>query len=193
MSVVNLITHDSFALIMGDTKLNDNPNVDHITKVFKKDNILLGYTGKLQDIKEYLYPIFTDDMQLDHNYLWGNTNEPIEFFKYLDNKFYDALKENRKYDVVFVVATKIGEKYIAKHYCLCAPSQPFWKADTIISSDEFQCTYLGNKVHCDFFVNSFATNQISSYQDIIKIFQDTLDYGINYDNTINNEMEWFIL
>ena len=54
MSVVSLIIHDSFALIMGDTKLNDNPYKDHISKVFKKDNILLGCTGSVQDTIEFV-------------------------------------------------------------------------------------------------------------------------------------------
>lgn len=193
MSVVAIVIKDDYALIMGDTKLNDNPNVNHITKVFKKDNILLGYTGRLSHVREYLYPIFTDDMQLNENYQWTNSDNPTDFFKFLDEKFIDARNTNKHYDVVLAVAVKIEDKYIAKHYRIFSPEHPQWETDTIISSNEYQCLYLGNDIHFNYFSKLFLPDSISSYQDILQIFQDTLDYGIQYDATINNEMEWHVI
>ena len=71
MSVVSIMIRDDFALIMGDTKLNGNPNCNRITKVFKKNNVLLGYTGNIRDVREYLYPFFDDNMQLNQDVTWG--------------------------------------------------------------------------------------------------------------------------
>lgn len=193
MSVVSVIIRDDFALIMGDTKLNDNPNCNSITKVFKKDNILLGYTGNIRNVREYLDPIFTVDMQLNQNILWQTPDNPLGFINYLDNLFYEAKEQNKIYDVKLVVAIKTNNKYIAKQYGLFSTEHPQWENHQIVSDDELQCFYLGETVHFKFFRDLLENSIISTYEDIITIFQDTLDFGIEHDNTINNKMDWFTI
>jgi len=186
MSVVSIVVHDTYALIMSDTKLSDNPRLNTIKKIFKKENILLGFTGNVQDIYEYLFPIFNQDMTLNKNF---NFNEPHSFLKMLDDKFYLALEKNKQYDIVFVVGAKIGNKYIAKRYCLTTKEELHIASDMIISSEKLQYFYLGKTVHLDYFDKIMSEKSPCNLNDIILLFKETLDYGISYDNTINNSIE----
>lgn len=68
MSVVSIVICDDFALIMGDTKLSNDRHGNRISKVFKKENILLGFTGNILEIGTYLYPIFDEYMKLNNDY-----------------------------------------------------------------------------------------------------------------------------
>lgn len=53
---------------MGDTKLSNDRHGNRISKVFKKENILLGFTGNILEIGTYLYPIFDEYMKLNNDY-----------------------------------------------------------------------------------------------------------------------------
>ena len=123
----------------------------------------------------------------------GGTDNPLGFINYLDNLFFEAKKQNKIYDVKFVVAVKHNNKYIAKEYCLFSPEHPLWENNCIDSLCELQCFYLGQTVHFEFFSDLLQKSEISTYQDIITIFQKTLNYGIEYDDTINNEMQWYVI
>lgn len=183
-----MVIKDDYALIMGDTKLSGNPNKNICTKVFKKDNILLGFTGTLKDVGMFLHPILTTDYIVDEKYTWG---DPEDFFNFLDKKFYNAVKEDKHYDVSIVTAAKFGDKYIYKYYCTSDVGEHTWKNDTQISFEGARYIYLGENVHEIFFRSYFENNSSRKKEDIISHFQKTLDYGIQYDNTINNQMEWF--
>lgn len=183
MSVVNIIIHDSCALMMSDTKLNNNSQNNMIKKIFKKENILLGFTGSIQDVFDYLSPIFNENMTLNIDYPFG---EPCDFLKFLDEKFYKALAQNKEYDIVFVVATKIGEKYVAKRYCLNRNEQRNLASDMIISTKNLQYFYLGEDAHLNYFDNLLMERIPNNLNDLVSIFQDTLNYGVLYDKTINN-------
>ena len=190
MSVVTMVIKDDYALIMGDTKLSNNPNKDVCHKVFKKDNILLGFTGSLQDVGIYLHPIFTSECIIDDNYTWGS---PMDFFSFLDKKFYHAVFDNKHYDVRIVVASKFGDKYISKYYCLSNVGENDWKNSTQISFNGVSYFYLGARSHGDYFDEYFKNNSSRKQEDIISHFQKTLDYGVAQDMTINNKMEWFTI
>lgn len=178
MSVVNLLIHDSFALIMGDTKLSNNPNKDIIKKVFQKDGILFGYTGTIKDVAEYLHPMLTNDLLPNDTYTWGI---PMDFFDFLDKKFYLAIENNIEKDVIFVVAAKIGEKYIAKYYCLSNSNGHCWRTETLISDNKIQYYYLGDISHKNYFKQKIDSVPSVTIKDLTDMFQDTLDYGIQYD------------
>lgn len=188
MSVVTMVIKDDYALIMGDTKLSNNPDRDVCHKVFKKDNILLGFTGSLRDVGIYLYPIFTPEYIIDNNYTWG---KPMDFFSFLDKKFYNAVFDNKHYDARIVVASKFGDKYISKYYCLSNFGENDWKNDTQISFNGASYFYLGARSHGDYFDAYFKNNISRKKEDLISHFQKTLDYGVVQDITINNRMEWF--
>lgn len=187
MSVVTVVTCNDFSLIMGDTKLSNDSHGDKVTKIFKNENMLLGFTGNIIEVGTYLYPIFDCNMNINNDFLW---EDPVHFFFFLDYKFYKMLNEGNEKDIIFVASAKIGEKYITKYYCLSNSSGHKWSMDTIISDDMMRYFYLGDHVHKDYFHKKLSQNPVASVENIINIFQDTINYGVQFDNTINNEMEY---
>jgi hypothetical protein len=186
MSVVNLMLHNTCALLLSDTKLNNNAERNKIKKIFKKENILLGFTGNIQDVYLYLHPIFNKDMTLNNAYVWGN---PCDFFTELDRKFYTAMEDNKEYDVVFVAGAKFGDKYIAKRYCLSNEKELRFASDMIVSSDDIQYFYLGEDVHLNYFEMKMKENTPTNLDDIVLLFNDTINYGVQYDGSINNQID----
>lgn len=187
MSVVSIIIHNTCALMVSDTKLNDNPHLVRLKKIFKKENILLGFTGNVEEVFDYLNPIFTNTGNLNPNYSFGSSED---FIKMLDDKFYTAIKQNRKYDAVIAIGAKLGEKYIAKRYCLSDSKKLKVCSETLISTDDLQYFYLGEEIHNNYFDNLLLTEKPLTLDELIIIFKKTLDYGINFDETINNELDF---
>lgn len=187
MSIIAVIIHDSGSLIMGDTKLNDNPQITKIRKIFKKENILLGYTGNVREVNQYLFPIFNPDMTLNPNYCFEN---PIDFIQDLDKRFENAVLHNVKYDVVFAIIAKISSKYVAKRYCLSDANELYVTYETLVSNNDIQYFILGDERHIQFFDKYIDENPPSSFADFIIAFQKTLDNGILFDNQINNILQY---
>lgn len=190
MSIVAIVIHNSGALIMGDTKLNDNPHVKQLRKIFKKEDVLLGFTGNIGEVNKYLFPIFNPDMSLNTNYQFGN---PIQFLNDLDRRFDNAVLNNIQYDIVFVTVIKFNCKYIAKRYCLTDNNDLHVTSDTLISNDVVQYLILGNEGHVDFFDSYIAKHLPADFNDFIYAFQQTLNNGIIFDDTINNIMQYEII
>ena len=187
MSVVSIIIHNTCALMVSDTKLNDNPHLIRLKKIFKKENILLGFTGNVEEVFDYLNPIFTNTGNLNPSFSFGSSED---FIKMLDDKFYTAIKQNKKYDTVIAIGAKLGNKYIAKRYCLTDCKELKISSDMLISTDEIQYFYLGEEVHNNYFYNLLVTENPTKMDDIIILFKKALNYGINYDESINNELDY---
>ncbi len=190
MSVVSIVTCDEYSLIMGDSKLSNDFHGDKISKVFRTRNILLGFTGNIISIGEYLYPIFDEKMNMKDD---PRYDDPEYFLLLLDHKFYRAIKENKEIDARIVTSVKIGDKYITKYYCLINSKNYRWSTETIVSDDRLRYFYLGNHCHREFFTEKINQEQNCCIENVVKIFQETLNYGIRLDNTINNEMEYKII
>lgn len=190
MSIIGIVIHNTGALIMGDTKLNNNPNRTKIRKIFKRGNILLGFTGNVNDVRQYLFPLFNQDMSLNKEY---DFDEPDQFLWELDNRFNYAVANGIKYDIVFVVIIKSDLGYTARRFCLSDNDELKISSYTIISNNTVQYLILGNERHIQFFDEYVSNNSPVGFGDFILAFQKTLDNGIVFDNTINNIMQYEFL
>lgn len=184
MSVVGVYVSPQGAVIAGDTKLSGNPNQTTIQKVFRKENILLGWTGSLPDAVRYLNPLFNAKMQINEEYAWGDS---VDFIQFLDRKFYETIRLGRKYETTFVVVTRIGDKYYAKSYQASCDDNIYQSPFEVISYEYGpQCFILGKQIHKEFLEKC----AISTKEDFLNAFQLMLNEGIKYDSSINSSMEY---
>ncbi len=191
MSVICVVVHNTGVLLMGDTKLTGMKNRPTIQKVFKNGSILLGYTGNTMHIADYMFPYFDYKMDLKYYSIFDDVNCILAD---LEERYNAAKRERKYYDASITVACKIGNKYFSKRYILSDLTDTgFSPTVTINSSNEFQYLFSGNELHQLCFEDICQEKQPSCLLDFVPIFQETLNCGIFYDQTINNIMTYEVI
>ena len=190
MSVVGVYVSPQGAVVAGDTKLSGNPNQTTIQKVFRKESILLGWTGNPEQVAYYLNPYFYEGWGMipNENIDW---NDPMTFFLFLDRQYYTMISRNLSFDVIFAAVVKFGNTYYAKAYDVTCAYGFYPEPKMIISNNDHKSEpiILGRKEH-----DTFMKNQtISSPNDFLNAFSAMLNEGVKFDETINNDMQYVYL
>lgn len=185
MSVVSAVFNKTGVIMMGDTKgMTPDGSEQLINKVTKNGNKLLGFTGDTGDIIQYLYPIINENLEFAEI----NRIPEGQFLRYFDMLYYESIKNDRHYNIQFMVSDVIGNSHVLNIYSLFEHEI---KSYSTIGTT-FQI--LGNESHKKYLGNKLLHGVTKTYDKefIISYFQDTLDNGIKFDNTINNIIHYEI-
>lgn len=60
------------------------------------------------------------------------------------------------------------------------------KMDTILSGKKGQYCYIGNKIHRKYFDELIKRNKPVTIDEVIGLFKEAVDYGVEFDEYINN-------
>lgn len=188
MSVVGVYISSQGIVVAGDTRLTNNPNKTTVHKVIKKDNVIIGWTGKLAHVATCFENYFYNDMTIRENISWC---PPSRFIASIDMEYYTAISKGIDLDAIFVIATKLGSHYFLKVYDFSHVTRSHIAPEQLIAyGDSFTQFVLGLPRHRNFIEHYINNHGLSSPSDYIKVFQKMLDEGVAYDHTINNVMEY---
>lgn len=188
MSVVGVYISSQGIVIAGDTKLTNNPDKTTVHKVIKKDNVIIGWTGRLAHVATCLGNYFYNDMTVRENISWY---PPYRFIASIDMEYYTAIARGFNLDATFVVAAKMGNHYFLKVYDFSHVTESHVAPEQLIAyGDSYMQFVLGLPQHRDFIEHYMNDYTLSSPSGYIEAFQKMLDEGVSYDYTINNIMEY---
>lgn len=198
MSLVIGVLCDEYVLLCGDTQINyGNGNKGLISKVFKLNkNLIWGFTGNVERNMNILSPYLTNE-SLDENKTAGITFD--ELCNTIENDYY--LPDLENYNTTHIpsglscfIACYKNNHFILQRYSVIESHQ---NKDTLISEPNLLHHYvMGVTEHeinfCKLLPDKVSGN-FPSIDDIVGVFQNVLDIGIEFDPTINNCMEYVYL
>lgn len=182
MSVVGAAFSKYGVIMMGDTKatsLSSSHEDELVEKVIKSNNKMLGLTGDVNDLIKFLYPIITPNLKFsDYKIQHGM------FLPLLDSMFYEAISENRHYNIQFMAAERIRSYYIFNTYSL------FDYELHSYSPKSLSIELLGMKKHKSNFKNEMKNRESNEFECIVSCFQNVLNIGSEFDKSINNVIHY---
>lgn len=99
------------------------------------------------------------------------------------------MEEHRNYEIAVCVAIPINGRYISKKYNLSRTFPSGIHEETFVSySGGLAFFVLGQDCHLNYFYECMKINPINTVEDIVNIFQKTVDEGIKIDSSINNSI-----
>lgn len=185
MSILLGVLDKNFAMICADTQLNCfDGTKKEIQKVYQiNDSLIIGIGGDSKIMCDIISNI--QDMNKSHIMNFAEANDIIS------SLFYEFSTQPSIPDIFIIFAGKINN-IIVMRFILIRNHQP---EDTgILYPKELQDRRLGDSYgkHYSDVKKYFNKNPMSS-TEIIEAFQNVINDGIEFDDTINNKMQSVII
>lgn len=184
MSAILLTLGEKFAILCGETNLClDSGGVGRIEKInMVEDKFLYGFTGRTTSAIEFFEKLIDNKLR-PTAYLKSISFEQV--LKILDNKFelYKEQGMEEDFDVCSILCGPIGERIQCVRY-LIKPTE--CRREVYIAENEIRVVASCLDKHLENYKIDFAVDNL--IEEIVDAFQKMVNKGIEFDETINNEV-----
>lgn len=198
MSLVDVfLDNKHFALVCGDTNLKKpDGSKSKIAKVLRSsNNIIFGFTGDVKNNVEFFSPFLTNGLKINEDVI--RNFEYTDIINILNSKHGEYISNtmlSSNFDICSIIVGFDGLKFRGMRYCISSKDKSYKELGNQESGIEI--THLGKEEHLNTFIelNEERLKELRkqnlepSIEDLIHVFQETINIGSKFDETINNIM-----
>ncbi len=189
MSAIAVVFNENFAVFCGETMFClDTGKKGHIEKVkMVQDSFLYGFTGRNDSAVEFFGGLIDDKLNPTENI---NKLSYVQLIDILDKRFnlYKNEGVNDKFDTCAIICGPVGERMRCTRY--------------LIKSGEYEKEIFDGNRELEF-VGSFLEKHFENFKlnknaedivmAIVDAFQIMVDKGVEFDESINNEVVAYLI